>query len=134
MGCANVAFVEGDAKALPLADGSFDAVVFHTTLCHVPDPEIALGEALRVLRRGGRLAIFDGDYATVTCATGCSDPLQGCAAAMGGVDRVYDRWFARRLPKLVLEAELPRRAPSRPQLRRGSGVGRLHARHRRSRR
>jgi ubiquinone/menaquinone biosynthesis C-methylase UbiE len=102
-GLANVAFVEGDAKALPLADGSFDAVVFHTTLCHVPDPEVALGEALRVLRRGGRLAIFDGDYATVTCATGCSDPLPGCAAAMVE-STVYDRWFARRLPKLVLEA------------------------------
>jgi ubiquinone/menaquinone biosynthesis C-methylase UbiE len=99
----NVEFVEGDAKALPLADGSFDAVVFHTTLCHVPDPEAALGEAVRVLRRGGRLAIFDGDYATVTCATGDSDPLQSCATAMVE-SNVYDRWFARRLPKLVLDA------------------------------
>ena len=99
----NVEFVEGDAAALPLANGSFDAVVFHTTLCHVPEPEVALGEAVRVLRRGGRLAIFDGDYATLTCATGGSDPLQACAAAMVE-SSVYDRWFARRLPKLVLDA------------------------------
>jgi SAM-dependent methyltransferase len=99
----NVEFVEGDATALPLANGSFDAVVFHTTLCHVPQPEVALGEAVRVLRRGGRLAIFDGDYATLTCATGGSDPLQACAAAMVE-SSVYDRWFARRLPKLVLDA------------------------------
>ena len=102
-GTANLEFVEGDAKALPFEDGSFDAVVFHTTLCHVPDPDVALGEALRVLRPGGRLAVFDGDYATATCATGGSDPLQAFVDAMMET-HVYDRWFARRLPKLVLGA------------------------------
>jgi ubiquinone/menaquinone biosynthesis C-methylase UbiE len=29
----NLTFVEGDARSLPLEDGSFDVVVFHTTLC-----------------------------------------------------------------------------------------------------
>jgi ubiquinone/menaquinone biosynthesis C-methylase UbiE len=99
----NVEFVEGDAKALPLEDASFDAVVFHTTLCHVPGPDVALGEAFRVLRGGGRLAVFDGDYDTVTCASGDSDPLQACADAMKE-SHVYDRWFVRRLPRLVLDA------------------------------
>ena len=81
----NVEFVEGDAKTLPLADGSFDAVVFHTTLRHVPEPEVALGEAVRALRRGGRLAIFDGDYATLTCAMEAR-PLAGVRGGDGGVD------------------------------------------------
>jgi ubiquinone/menaquinone biosynthesis C-methylase UbiE len=72
-GIPNLDFLEGDAKALPFDDGSFDAVVFHTTLCHVPDPDVALGEAFRVLGTGGRLAVFDGDYATVTCASGHAD-------------------------------------------------------------
>jgi ubiquinone/menaquinone biosynthesis C-methylase UbiE len=102
-GIANLEFVEGDARELPLQDGSFDAVVFHTTLCHVPDPDDALGEAFRVLRGRGRLAIFDGDYSTVTCATGDSDPLQACADAMKE-SHVYDRWFVRRLPALLLGA------------------------------
>jgi SAM-dependent methyltransferase len=100
---ANVEFVEGEAKALPLEDASFDAVVFHTTLCHVPDPDVALSDAFRVLRRGGRLAVFDGDYATVTCASGDSDPLQACADAMKE-SHVFDRWFVRRLPALALDA------------------------------
>jgi ubiquinone/menaquinone biosynthesis C-methylase UbiE len=100
---ANLEFVEGDAKALPFEDGSFDAVVFHTTLCHVPDADVALDEAFRVLGPGGRLAVFDGDYATVTCATGGSDPLQAFVDAMME-SHVYDRWFARRLPKLVADA------------------------------
>ena len=43
----NLTFVEGDARALPLEDGSFDVVVFHTTLCHVPGPELALASMRR---------------------------------------------------------------------------------------
>jgi ubiquinone/menaquinone biosynthesis C-methylase UbiE len=99
----NLTFVEGDARALPLEDRSFDVVVFHTTLCHVPGPELALAEAQRVLLSRGWLGIFDGDYATVTCAGGAFDPLQACADAC--VDYlVYDRWLVRRLPRLVREA------------------------------
>ena len=99
----NLTFVEGDARKLPLEDGSCDVVVFHTTLCHVPGPELALAEASRVVSRGGSLAIFDGDYATTTLAGGDRDPLQACAEAV--VDHlVHDRWLVRRLPQLVRDA------------------------------
>ena len=57
-------FVEGDGHSLTLADASFDLVVFHTTLCHLPEPDAALREAHRVLRPDGWLAVFDGDYPT----------------------------------------------------------------------
>jgi hypothetical protein len=69
-------------------------------LCHVPGPELALAEALRVLADGGQLAVFDGDYATTTCACGDFDPLQACAEACVD-DLVHDRWLVRRLPRLV---------------------------------
>jgi SAM-dependent methyltransferase len=49
-------FDEGDAEALPYADGQFDAVVSNFGIHHVPRPALALAEAHRVLRNGGRVA------------------------------------------------------------------------------
>jgi SAM-dependent methyltransferase len=102
-GISNLHFESGDGRDLPLASESFDVVVFHTCLCHVPGPEQALAEAHRVLRSGGWLAIFDGDYVTTTVATGAHDPLQVCIdAAVAGL--VHDPWLVRRLPELVRSA------------------------------
>jgi len=98
-----VSFVEGDGRAVPLDDGSFDVVVFHTTLCHIPEPELALAEAFRLLKPGGWLAAFDGDYVTVSVAHSPHDPLQACADA-ASENLIHDPWLARRLPVLVRDA------------------------------
>lgn len=47
----------GDAEALPFADASFDLVLGHAFLHHLPDPQAALAEAFRVLVPGGTLVI-----------------------------------------------------------------------------
>jgi SAM-dependent methyltransferase len=54
-----VRVVDGVADALPLADGSADAVVFSLVLCSVPSQRSALREARRVLRPGGTLALYE---------------------------------------------------------------------------
>lgn len=45
---------EGTAEALPFEDKSFDTVVCTFTLCSVCTPPLALAEARRVLKPGGR--------------------------------------------------------------------------------
>ena len=97
---SGLTFEEGDARALPFHAASFDLTLFHTTLCHVPEPERALGEAFRALRPGGWLAVFDGDYATTSVAIGDFDPLQACVDAWVG-SSVHDRWLLRRLPAMA---------------------------------
>jgi ubiquinone/menaquinone biosynthesis C-methylase UbiE len=77
-----LSFQEGDGRSLVSEDRTFDAVLFHTALCHIPRPEQALAEALRVLRPGGYLAVFDGDYASTSLAAGNFDPVQCCADAV----------------------------------------------------
>jgi SAM-dependent methyltransferase len=54
-----VRFVEGDAEALPLADGSVDGALCECALCTFPDKPAAAAELARVLRAGGRLALSD---------------------------------------------------------------------------
>ena len=99
-GLSQLSFETGDARALAFADASLDLVVFHTTLCHLPDPEQALREAYRVLRSTGQLAIFDGDYLTTTVAIDNFDPLQRAVDAMVA-NFVHNPWLTRRLVKTL---------------------------------
>ena len=48
----NERYLEGDARALPFADASFDRVIAIASLCFVADERQALAEIVRVARRG----------------------------------------------------------------------------------
>jgi len=54
-----VTFVEGNAEALPFPDTSFDAVTIAFGIRNVPRIELALKEAHRVLRLGGRFLCLE---------------------------------------------------------------------------
>ncbi|MET3982828.1 methyltransferase domain-containing protein [Streptomyces sp. PvR034] len=52
------ALLLADVGRLPLRDGGLDAVFASGLIAHLPDPEANLRELARVVRPGGRLALF----------------------------------------------------------------------------
>lgn len=109
---------EGRAETLPFADRRFDTVVATFTLCSVTDPQAALREARRVLRRGGRLLVCEHGLAPerrvarwqrrlepvwASVAGGCRltrDPATEILAA-GFRFEALDQEYLRRTPKLA---------------------------------
>jgi ArsR family transcriptional regulator len=68
-----VSFTRGDLLELPFDDTRFDQVMLFNVLTYTHEPQRALGEAARVLRPGGLLAIVTlraHDHASVTEAYG----------------------------------------------------------------
>ncbi len=59
MGFGNLHTLHGDISRLPLEDGVMDAVIARSVLSYVTDRSAVLREAVRVLRPGGVLSIFE---------------------------------------------------------------------------
>jgi demethylmenaquinone methyltransferase/2-methoxy-6-polyprenyl-1,4-benzoquinol methylase len=91
-GLPDVAWVNGDALALPLADESVDAVTISFGLRNLPDPRAGLAEFARVLRPGGDLVV--AEFATPTNPT---------------FARVYRDYLVAALPRLarVVSSDAP---------------------------
>jgi ubiquinone/menaquinone biosynthesis C-methylase UbiE len=101
----NVTYQVGDAHHVPFGDAEFDIVTLHTLISHVDDPPQVLREALRLVRPGGIVAIFDGDYASLTFA------YPDHALAESIEEKLIDLIVAnprimRDMPRLLLEAGL----------------------------
>jgi demethylmenaquinone methyltransferase/2-methoxy-6-polyprenyl-1,4-benzoquinol methylase len=76
-------FVEANAEELPFADATFDAYTIAFGIRNVPRIDVALSEAFRVLRPGGRLLCLE--FSDVDM------PL---------LDRIYDAWSFNAIPKI----------------------------------
>lgn len=65
-----VRFEQADAEALPFGPDTFDAVANAFGMCHLPNPDLSLREAFRVLKRGGRVAFSVWDVPERTIGFG----------------------------------------------------------------
>lgn len=73
---AEIEWVLGDATSLTsFADGSFDAATLAYGLRNVSDPLLALKEARRVLKPGGKIAVLDFNHSE----SGLVDSIQAAA-------------------------------------------------------
>lgn len=55
----NVVWRRGELERLPIEDASVDVALLSQALHHASDPAGALGEAVRILREGGRVLVLD---------------------------------------------------------------------------
>ncbi len=87
-GAARAAVVQGDALALPFADGAFDRVICSEVLEHIPDDRAAMAELARVLRPGGTMAITVPRFTPELVNWALSDEYH---TVPGGHVRIYRR-------------------------------------------
>ena len=100
-----IGFAIGDAHCLDFPVGHFDAVIAHTLISHVTEPIRVLSEMARVTRPGGTVAIFDGDYASLTFAL--PDHGFGQRMDMALADATFNNpRIMRDLPRLLPEQGL----------------------------
>jgi demethylmenaquinone methyltransferase / 2-methoxy-6-polyprenyl-1,4-benzoquinol methylase len=78
----NLTFVEANAEELPFEAASFDAYTIAFGIRNVPRIDVALKEAFRVLKRGGRLLVLEFSEVDM--------PL---------LDRIYDSWSFNAIPR-----------------------------------
>ncbi|MEN6622739.1 MAG: methyltransferase domain-containing protein, partial [Smithella sp.] len=64
-----VEFQMGDIKALPFPDNSFSCCRIDRVLQHIPQPQKAVVELVRVLEPGGLLLAYDNDWKTFSVAS-----------------------------------------------------------------
>jgi len=101
----NVTFRVGDAHALEVGDGLFDAVIAHTLISHVTDPASVLKVAAGLVRTGGVVAVFDGDYSSLTYAY--PDHEVGQAMARALVESAFNNPLVMHgMPRLLSDAGL----------------------------
>lgn len=80
---SNLTFVEANAEELPFADASFDAYTIAFGIRNVPRIDVALSEAFRVLRPGGRFLC-----------------LEFSEVEMPFLDKVYETWSFNAIPRI----------------------------------
>ena len=96
----------GERDRLPFPDGAFDAAVCTQVYEYVEDMPLALREAARVLRAGGRLVVLDTDWDSIVWRS--SDDARMARVLLAWDAHLVHRGLPRELPELLRDAGLGR--------------------------
>jgi arsenite methyltransferase len=98
-GRPNVSFAQGVVTAMPVKDEDFDGAICVQVLEYVPEVDVALRELHRALRPGGRLVVWDVDWATLSWHSTDAERMARVTAAWD--DHLADPILPRRLAPLM---------------------------------
>jgi ubiquinone/menaquinone biosynthesis C-methylase UbiE len=93
-----------EAARLPFAADSFDACRSERLFQHLPQPEQALAEMIRVTRHGGLVVVMDTDYSTLTIDSRETDIERRLARYT--TERLHSGYVARHLYGMFRRAGL----------------------------
>jgi ubiquinone/menaquinone biosynthesis C-methylase UbiE len=93
---------EGDAHALPVADGSADRARTDRVLQHLAQPDAVLAEIFRALRPGGVVGLAEPDWDTLTVAADDVETSRGFARFTAG--QVRNPTIGRELARMTVRA------------------------------
>lgn len=99
-----VEFQTGDIKALPFPDNSFSRCRIDRVLQHIPGPQKAIAELVRVLEPDGLLLAYDNDWETFSIAS-CKTEMTRTVESIWR-ESFTNRRIGRDLPHYFVEASL----------------------------
>jgi ubiquinone/menaquinone biosynthesis C-methylase UbiE len=99
-----VRFERQDAMALSFRDNSFDGAMSSVVFQHLPDPEQALNEMVRVTKPGGVISIIEQDWETFVIDCGDKDVTRRIMNFF--CDHVAHGWMGRQLYRMFCGAGL----------------------------
>jgi ubiquinone/menaquinone biosynthesis C-methylase UbiE len=99
-----VAYQLDDLRRLAVRDGAFDGVRAKLVLMHCADIESAAAELVRVVRPGGRVAVFDYDFETTTVDHPDRDATREVVRCCS--DGHANNWSGRQLARRFLDLGL----------------------------
>lgn len=103
-GIENLRFERQDAQALSFEDNTFDAAMSSIVFQHLPDPEAALDEMVRVTKPGGVVTIIEQDWETFVID--CGDQAVTRKLMNFFADCVSNGWMGRQLYRMFCGAGL----------------------------